>query len=211
MTDEGVPTPAGHGRALLEEGRRSVQATAAALAALPDQLDDGFVDVVQLLLDCRGHIVVSGAGTSSTLAQRLAHLLTVVGAPAFYLSAGDSTHGGAGAVKPDDVMIAISKGGESDELNGLVAVACSKGVPIVALTQSAGGTLGQQATHRLVFTVPDAIDAAGMIALGSSLAAGAIGDALCFAIFQVRGFDEEQLLQIHPGGAVGKALGATAS
>lgn len=211
MTDEVTPASEYDGSALLDEGRRSLRAAAAALASLPDQLDDGFIEVVRLLLDCRGHVVVSGAGTSSTLAQRLAHLLTVVGAPAFYLSAGDSTHGGAGSVRDDDVVIAISKGGESDELNGLVAVARSVGVPIVAITQNPSGALARQVTHPLIFTVPDETDAAGVIALGSSLAAGAIGDALCFAIFAVRGFDQDQFLRIHPGGAVGKALGSRTS
>lgn len=197
-------------RGALEEGRRSLTATARALSSLAGQLDEGFEEVVDLLLACSGHVVVSGAGTSSTIAQRLAHLLTVVGAPAFYLSSGDSTHGEAATVTRNDMLIAISKGGESDELNGLVEIVRGQDVPVVAITQDPAGTLASLATHRLLFSVPDEVDAAGVIALGSSLAAGAVGDALCFAVLAVRGFDPEHFQRIHPGGAVGKALSARA-
>lgn len=196
------------GGGALDEGRRSLTATAEALSSLAEQLDRGFEEIVDLLLHCRGHVVVSGAGTSSTIAQRLAHLLTVVGVPAFYLSSGDSTHGGAATVTDDDLLVAISKGGESDELNGLVQVARDRGVPVVAITQNPGGGLAALATHPLLFSVPDEIDAEGVIALGSSLAAGAVGDALCFAVFAERGFDAAHFHRIHPGGAVGKALSA---
>lgn len=193
---------------LLAEGRRSLRITSEALGELIDQLDERFVEVVELILGCRGHVVVSGAGTSSTMAARLAHLLTVCGAPAFYLNPSDGSHGGSATVTPNDVLIAISKGGESDELNTLVRVARERGAPVVAMTQAPSGTLARLAQHHLIYSVPDEVDAQGYIALGSSLAAGGIGDAMCFAILLVRGFDADDFLLVHPGGAVGKALGA---
>lgn len=193
---------------LIAEGKRSLRITSEALGELSDQLDERFADVVELILGCRGHVVVSGAGTSSTMAARLAHLLTVCGAPAFYLNPSDGSHGGSATVTPNDVLIAISKGGESDELNTLVRVACERGAPVVAMTQNASGTLSTLAQYHLIYRVPDEVDAQGYIALGSSLAAGAVGDAVCFAILLVRGFDADDFRLVHPGGAVGKALGA---
>lgn len=182
----------------------------AALGAIPGQLDERFLDVVELLLDCPGHVVVSGAGTSSTVAARLAHLLTVCGAPAFHLHPGDAAHGASATLRAGDVLLAVSKGGESDELTALVQVARHRGVPVVAVTQDLTGTLSQLADHRLVYEVPDQIDAGGSLALGSSLAAGLVGDALCHAVLAERGLDPAELARTHPGGAVGKALRAGA-
>jgi arabinose-5-phosphate isomerase len=194
--------------ALLAEARRSIVATATALEGLVDQLGDPFLDAVEVVLASEGHIAVSGAGTSETIADRLAHLLTVVGAPAFAISPGEALHGGAGAVTSRDVLIAISKGGESDELNALVRTARHVGAPVIALTQTATGTLAGLASHPVLFSVPSDLDAAGSIALGSSIAAGVVGDALCHAVLLARGFDREHFARIHPGGAVGKALAA---
>jgi D-arabinose 5-phosphate isomerase GutQ len=192
--------------ALLAEAQRSLAATASALGALQGQLGAEFLQAVHLVLGCGGHVAVSGAGTSEAVAVRMAHLLTVVGAPAFAISPGEALHGGAGAITARDVLIAISKGGESDELNALVGVAREVGAPVIALTQSSSGTLARISSHPVVFGVPDDLDAAGSIALGSSLAAAAVGDALCHAVFLARGFDERWFARIHPGGAVGKAL-----
>jgi D-arabinose 5-phosphate isomerase GutQ len=194
--------------ALMAEARRSLIATADALAALAPQLDDAFLEAVRIVLGCEGHVAVSGAGTSEAVAVRMAHLLTVVGAPAFAISPGEALHGGAGAITRRDVLIAISKGGESDELNALVGVAREVGAPVIALTQSSTGTLARISSVRVLFEVPVDLDAAGSIALGSSLAAAAVGDALCHAVFLARGFDERWFARIHPGGAVGKALNA---
>lgn len=207
MSDNPAGAPNAGTAALLEEARRSVRATADALAGLAEQLGDEFVQALTLVLECRGHVIVAGAGTSSTMAGRLAHLLTVCGAPAFSLSPSDASHGGAGTITSDDVVIAISKGGESDELNSLVTVARMQGVQVIAMTQNRAGTLARASSHVLAYQVPEEVDAEGYIALGSSLATGAVGDALCFAVFQARGFDPDRLARIHPGGAVGKALG----
>jgi D-arabinose 5-phosphate isomerase GutQ len=194
---------------MLEAARSSVSRLAAALTTLEGELDGTVVDVAQLLLAVEGHVVVSGSGTSSTIAARLAHLLTVVGVPAFFLSSGDGVHGGAATVTDRDALIAISKGGESDELNVLVRVARGSGAPVIAITQSPTATLARTADHVLCHPSPDDLDPGGHIAVGSSVFAAVIGDALCWAIVSVRGVDTDRLREIHPGGAVGKALGGT--
>lgn len=194
--------------ARLLEARRSITATSGALSGLVDQLGEPFLDAVDVVLGCQGHVAVSGAGTSETIADRLAHLLTVVGAPSFSISPGEAYHGGAATITSRDVLIAISKGGESDELNALVRTARHVGVPVIALTQSATGSLAGLATHPVLFSVPPDLDAAGSIALGSSVAAAAVGDAICHAVLLARGFDRATFARVHPGGAVGKSLAA---
>jgi len=121
---------------LLQEGRAALAAESAAIAALQEQLDESFVQAVDTILSCQGHVLVSGAGTSSAVARRLAHLLTCVGAPALYLDAGQSAHGSAAAVMAKDIVFAISKGGETDELNNLVRVAREKEAKVISLTES---------------------------------------------------------------------------
>jgi D-arabinose 5-phosphate isomerase GutQ len=194
---------------MLAAARGSVTRLVAALTSLEGELDEGLVDVAELLLATEGHVVVSGSGTSSTIAARLAHLLTVVGVPAFFLSSGDGVHGGAATVTARDALIAISKGGESDELNVLVRVARGAGAPVIAITQSPAATLARSADHVLCHPSPDDLDPGGHIAVGSSVFAAVIGDALCWSIVAVRGVDTDRLREIHPGGAVGKALGGT--
>ena len=191
---------------VLADARRWIADLAAALTDLPDQLDENFAHAVRAILDCRGHVVVSGAGTSAAIAARLAHLLTVCGAPAFPLPPSDASHGGAAAAGPDDLLIAISKGGESDELNDFVRVASGRGVRVIALTQDLEASLAQLVDVPLTYRVPDHLDGEGFIALGSSIATAAVSDALCAAVLHERGFDTQQLATIHPGGAVGKAL-----
>jgi len=191
---------------LLQAGRATLEREAAAISALQGQLGETFADAVEVVLSCAGHVIVSGAGTSAAVAQRLAHLLTCAGAPALYLSAGESAHGGAAAVTASDVLIALSKGGETEELNNLARVARERGATVVALTGSATCTLARQSQVVVQFTVDDGVEGHGVIAFGSSLAASAVGDALCCAVLEVRGYSDAEFVQVHPGGAVGKML-----
>lgn len=195
--------------AFVDIGRESLRTTGQAIAALADQLDETFPAAVDLILACRGHVIVSGGGTSASIGRRCAHLLSCSGAPAFFLSPEISLHGSAAALTGNDLLIAISKGGETDELNHLARHAHSRGAPVVALTARQDSTLGRLADVVLRLDTPPGIDGAGVLAFGSSLAAGALTDALCRAVLTVRGYDPGQFAQIHPGGAVGKRLNRT--
>lgn len=191
---------------LLQEGRAALAAEGAAIGLLQKQLDESFVEAVDTILACQGHVIVSGAGTSSAVARRLAHLLTCVGAPALYLDAGQSAHGSAAAVMAGDVVFAISKGGETDELTNLSRVAREKGAKVISLTENKQSSMAQLSDVVLCIKVDKSVDGHGVIALGSSLAASALGDALCFALLTVHEWDEAAFLKVHPGGAVGKRL-----
>ena len=102
---------------LLERARQVIAAESAAVLSAAESVDQHFVDVVQVLLDCSGKVLITGSGTSGTIARRAAHLFSVGGTPAFYLSPNDGLHGGLGVLRKNDVVIAISKGGSSEELN----------------------------------------------------------------------------------------------
>ena len=191
---------------ILEKARQVLASEAAAVAQQAELIDESFVEAAKLLLNCKGHVLVCGMGTSSAMAHRLAHLLSCSGTPALYISAADGLHGGSGAVKPDDVLVVISKGGQSDELNRFVSIARSRGARVVALTEAPDSPLVRQSDVVVRFHTPEGVDPYGMIATGSSLVNGALGDALCAVLLEMRGYTRQSFGETHPGGAVGKKL-----
>ncbi|MFT4231325.1 MAG: SIS domain-containing protein [Leucobacter sp.] len=190
---------------LVESARASIKRQAQALANLADQIGPDFADVVREVDSCTGKIVTTGAGTSGIMAERLAHLLAVSGTPAFYLPSQDALHGGMGAVTPTDLVIAFSKGGRSVELTALVSRLVERGTPVIAVTENPGSPFATAATRVVhVTTDPADADAGGLIALGSTLVAGAWGDALTITLMAVRGVSWEEVVHIHPAGVVGE-------
>jgi arabinose-5-phosphate isomerase len=191
---------------ILDLARSVIQKEIDGIATLIDQLDNGFVEVVRKMLNCEGHVLVTGAGTSNPVAARLAHLLSCCGTPALFIHPGDSQHGLAGAVTGRDILIAISKGGETNEINHLAQVAKSRGATVIAMTEKPGSTLGEISHTMLIVKAPSDGDPHGMIATGSSLVNSAMGDALCVVLLQLRGYSLEEFGETHPGGAVGNKL-----
>ena len=176
---------------ILSRARAVVAREAAAVAALAPQLDEGLVDVVELLLDCEGHCLVTGAGTS-----------------ALCISAADGLHGGAGAIRASDVLYVISKGGRSAEVNAFVDIAKGRGAKIVAQTETVSSPLAEKSDAVFCVRSVGEVDPYGMIATGSSLVNGAAGDAVCVLLLELRGHAKEAFGATHPGGAVGHMLAA---
>jgi D-arabinose 5-phosphate isomerase GutQ len=191
---------------ILELARSTIQKELNGINALIDQLGDGFVEAVERLLKCKGHVLVTGAGTSNPVAARLAHLLSCCGTPALFIHPGDSQHGLAGAVTERDVLLAISKGGETIEVNHLAQVAKARGATLVAMTENPDSTLGKLSDVVLLVRSPPDVDPHGMIATGSSLVNAAMGDALCVVLLHLRGYSLEEFGETHPGGAVSRKL-----
>ena len=191
---------------LLARARQVIEREAQAVGALADQLDESLVRVVDLLLRCRGHVLVSGAGTSQAIARRFAHLLSCSGTPALSIDASDGLHGGAGAITPNDLLFVISKGGQSAEINQLAQIARRRGATIVAQTEAPESPLGQMSDAVLLVRASATVDPYGMIATGSSLVNGAAGDALCVLLLELRGYSLADFGATHPGGAVGQKL-----
>jgi arabinose-5-phosphate isomerase len=191
---------------LVARARDVVAREARAVQALADRFDEGLVDIVRLLLDCRGHVLVTGAGTSRAIAQRLAHLLSCSGTPALFISAADGLHGGSGAVTPSDVVYIISKGGHSAEINQFAGIARSRGARIIVQTENSESPLAEISDAIFEVRAEGEVDPYGMVATGSSLVNGAAGDALCVLLLELRGYSRQDFGQTHPGGAVGKKL-----
>jgi arabinose-5-phosphate isomerase len=179
-----------------------------AVAALKTQFTPQLAAVAQMLLDCQGHVLVAGAGTSRAIAQRFAHLLACCGTPALFISAADAIHGGAGSVTERDVVYIISKGGQSDEINRFAQIARDRGARIIAHTEKPDSPLGRLSDAVFHIVAPEDVDPYGMIATGSSLANAAACDVLCVLLLELRGYTKGQFGQTHPGGAVGVRLDA---
>lgn len=182
-------------RVIAAEGR-AVLATAASL-------DASFFTVARLLAECRGKVVLVGSGTSGAIAQRAAHLFSVGGTPAFALPPADGLHGGLGVLRPDDIVLALSKGGGSKELNDFCRLARPLCGSVVAITARVRSELGSLIDHAIVMTLDDDADLGGVIATGSSLATAAMLDALVEVTRVSRDYGWKQFLYTHPGGAVG--------
>jgi len=177
-----------------------------AVASLVEQLKPSLIQAAQVMLDCRGHVIVAGSGTSHAVALRFAHLLSCCGTPSLFLHPGDSQHGSAGAVRTEDVLVALSKGGETIEVNFLARVAKERGAKVIGITEKPASTLAKLSDITLEIKAPEGVDPYGMIATGSSLFNSAFCDALCIVLLNLRGYSLEQFGQTHPGGAVGQKL-----
>lgn len=176
----------------------------AAVAALVGATETGVVALAHRVLGIAGKVVTTGSGTSGIMAERLAHLLSVCGTPAVYLPAMDALHGGMGAITASDLVLAISKTGRSTELADLVGRLVERGVDVVAVTENADSPLtgAANAVALLPPTAPDA-DPGDMIALASTLAVGAWGDALAVVAMALRGHTLRDVVDSHPAGGVG--------
>ena len=203
MTDR---TGTDRAAAMIARAREVIDREAQGVRALAGQMDESLVDIVDLLYNCQGHVLVIGAGASHAVAQRLAHLLSCSGTPSLSISAADSLHGGAGAFTANDVVYAISKGGLSAEINECVAIAKARGAKVVAQTESPESPLGRLCDVAYVVKAVGDVDPYGMIATGSSLVNGAAGDVLCVLLLERRGYTRDQFGETHPGGAVGHRL-----
>ena len=191
---------------LLDQARGLLRAEGAAIQAVADQLDTAFVAAVELVSSCTGVIMTTGSGTSGAIARRLAHLLATCGMHAFFVPPADALHGPSAAVAPGDLLIALSKAGKSAEINNFVRVARARGGKVISLTWKPDSELG--ALSDVVLVQPNAVDAEGegVLPFGSTLAAGALCDALCLAAKNLRGFDLATLTQTHPAGATAELV-----
>ncbi|HEX6757367.1 MAG TPA: SIS domain-containing protein [Propionibacteriaceae bacterium] len=189
---------------LLEAGRSRIFDEAEALRLIGDSLDESFVAAVRLIRMAEGKVVTVGVGTSGPVARRMAHLLSTTGTPSLFLHPGDALHGGLGAITAADVVLAISKGGGSAELNEFIRLAKTRGAALLVLTASADSPLARAADVAVVLPQTPDSDPGGIIAMGSNLAAAAWGDALAIVLMQISGYSWDQVIDAHPSGAVGQ-------
>jgi arabinose-5-phosphate isomerase len=190
----------------LDLAARVLRTEAAAILALVDRLDERFERAVQMLLDCRGRVIVTGMGKSGIIGRKVAATLASTGTPAFFLHAAEAIHGDLGVIRGDDVVVALSHGGASDEMIGLVETVRRLGARIVAVTGSPASPLGQSADVVLDCRVDEEACPMNLAPTASTTAALALGDALAMVVLVRRGFREEDFANLHPGGRLGKRL-----
>jgi arabinose-5-phosphate isomerase len=188
---------------VIQLAQEVILSEAKALESIAGQLDENFTEAVKLLSECTGTVIVSGVGTTGTVARRFAHLLCNVGCPALFLHAGDSLHGSSGAVKTDDVLVLLSKTGETLETCQLAEIVNPRGTPIISLTAEPESSLARLSKVVITIKTPNEVDPYnGLMAVGSSLAMESVCDALVFSVLEVKGASQERFVKGHPGGII---------
>jgi arabinose-5-phosphate isomerase len=183
-----------------------IQQEIEALRSLADDLGEAFWRCAGLLVECPGLIWVTGIGTSAAVASRLAHLLTDCGARSMALSPGDGLHGHSAVMVPGDVLVALSRGGESSEVIAMARLACRRGVTTVALVHDTGSTLAQVCDTVVPVRSQQDYELMNYVATTSSVVFCAMSDALAAVVLEAKGYTAAELGAAHPGGAVGRML-----
>lgn len=196
MTDEEI----------LQAGRDVVSIEIGALIDLRDQLDNSFVQAHRLLAACSGRVVVSGMGKSGHIARKIAATLASTGTPAFFMHPAEASHGDLGMITEQDVLVAISYSGESDELSVIVPLIKRRAIPIIAITGRVNSRLAQWADVHLDVSVKREACSLNLAPTSSTTATLALGDALAVSLLRSSGFTMEDFGRTHPGGSLGKRL-----
>ena len=191
---------------VLELARSTLDIEARALEGLKARQGEGFVAAVQAMLACRGRVVVMGMGKSGHVGRKVAATLASTGTPAFFVHPAEASHGDLGMVTPDDIVLAISNSGESDEIGAILPAIKRLGVKLVAITGGADSSLARHADIVVSSAVDQEACPLNLAPTASTTAQMALGDALAVALLDARGFREEDFARSHPGGSLGRKL-----
>jgi arabinose-5-phosphate isomerase len=190
----------------LSLARKVLETEAAAILALVERLDRRFECAVMLLGQCKGRVILTGMGKSGIICRKIAATLTSTGTPAFFLHPAEATHGDLGVIQRDDVVVALSHSGETDELLRLLETIRRLGAKLIAITGGPRSTLAQAADVAIDCSVAAEACPLNLVPTASTTAALAIGDALAMTLLVDKGFREEDFVNLHPGGKLGKRL-----
>jgi arabinose-5-phosphate isomerase len=191
---------------LIELGRQALLVEIDGLSALVPRLGYEFARACRICLNCRGRIVVTGMGKSVHIGGKIAATLASTGTPAFFMHPGEASHGDVGMITRDDVLLALSNSGETEEILTIVPAIKRLGVSIIAFTGNSASTLARAATVHVDIAVPAEACPLNLAPTASTTAALAAGDALAVALLKARGFTEEDFARSHPAGALGRRL-----
>ena len=191
---------------ILQRAKEVLNIEAMGIVSLIDRLDDGFIQAVELLYNCRGKVVVTGLGKSGLICRKIAASFSSMGTPSFFLHAGDANHGDMGMIVEGDVILAISNSGETEEILTLIPILKRIGVRLIAMTGNHDSTLSRAADVVLDASVTEEACPLGLSPTASTTAALALGDALAVVLLEKKGFKEEDFALRHPGGILGRKL-----
>ncbi|MBS3799549.1 MAG: KpsF/GutQ family sugar-phosphate isomerase [Thioalkalivibrio sp.] len=179
---------------------------AEAIRNLAQRVDEQFLEACRYILDCTGRVIVTGMGKSGHIGSKLAATLASTGTPAFFVHPGEASHGDLGMITRDDVVIALSNSGETDEILTILPLIRRLDVPLIAMTGNPGSRLGTDASVHLDVSVDHEACPLGLAPTSSTTAALAMGDALAIAVLDARGFTASDFARSHPGGRLGRRL-----
>jgi len=192
--------------ATLAMAREVLEIEAKAISDLIGRLDQSFTQAVDTILNCRGRVVVSGMGKSGHIARKIASTFASTGTPAFFVHPAEASHGDLGMVAHEDVFIALSNSGESDELLAIIPLLKRQGAKLVAMTGNPKSTLAREADVHLYAGAEKEACPLNLAPTASTTAALALGDALAVALMQAKGFTRDEFAASHPGGTLGRKL-----
>ena len=191
---------------LLDLARKVLRTEAAAILSLVERVDGEFERAVQLLVECRGRVVVTGMGKSGIICRKIAATLSSTGTSAFFLHPAEAIHGDLGALRDDDVVVALSHSGETEELLRLLESIRRLGARLIAITGDPDSTLGRAADVTLNCGITEEACPMNLVPTASTTAALALGDALAMSLLVCKGFRVADFAALHPGGKLGRRL-----
>lgn len=191
---------------LKRSARQVIETESRAIFALVDRIDGAFIAACELIVSCTGRIVVTGMGKSGHIARKIAATFASTGTPAFFMHPAEASHGDLGMITADDVVIALSNSGETDELLTILPVVKRKGVALIAMSGNLNSTLSRLADVHLDVSVSQEACPLGLAPTASTTAALVMGDALAIALLEARGFTSDDFAASHPAGSLGRRL-----
>lgn len=194
---------------ILARARETLLLEIAGIQQFVEQLDENFEKAVDLLFECQGKVVITGMGKSGLIGQKAASTLTSTGTPAIFLHPAESSHGDLGLLTAQDVVVAISYSGETDELLKMLAPIQALGIPLIGITGQENSTLATHSTLHLNIAVEKEACPLGLAPTTSTTVTLALSDALAMCLLEKRNFRAEDFAVFHPGGSLGKKLTIT--
>ncbi|MDO9213654.1 MAG: KpsF/GutQ family sugar-phosphate isomerase [Methylococcales bacterium] len=195
-----------HDEKLRALGLAVIQVETQAIAALAEQINEQFVLACKLMFACKGRVVVTGMGKSGHIAGKIAATLASTGTPAFFVHSGEASHGDLGMITAQDVVLALSNSGETEEVITLLPIIKRLGVPLIAMTGNPDSSLAKFSTAHINVAVEQEACPLGLAPTSSTTAALVMGDALAVSLLEARGFTRDDFALSHPGGSLGKRL-----
>ena len=191
---------------ILDLARKAINTEMLALKHMKETLGDNFADAVELILACSGKCIVTGMGKSGLVGRKIAATLASTGTPSFFLHPGEAFHGDLGMISKDDVVLALSYSGETDEILKIVPFIHSNGNKLVSMTGNPESALAKNSDIHLDVSVEEEACILHLAPTTSTTAQIAMGDALAVSLMQMRGFTSVDFARLHPGGSLGRRL-----
>src|SRR3990167_3093809 len=191
---------------IIKRAKEVFRLEAKAVSALAKKLDDNFVKAVEAISNCRGRVVVTGMGKAGIIGQKISATLASLGTPSIWLHSAEAVHGDLGRVTKEDIVIALSNSGETEETKSLIPVLKKIGAKIIAITGNKNSSLAKFSNLVLDVSVKKEACPLGLAPTSSTTAMLAMGDALAVCLVEKKGFKEKDFALFHPGGALGKKL-----